>query len=297
MTIGPVSPGHHARCGADCAEPTTTSAHPGRRLLRYAGLLLTTIVSIAFIAAIAAVPGHRRARRGAWALHRCAGLILRSVGVRLVTIGSPRSGPSLVVGNHISWLDILGLAASAPMVMVAKSELRSWPLLGRTSARVGTLFLQRASLRALPGSVAEITAALRAGSRVQVFPEATTRCGRVVGEFHRAAFQAAIDAAVVVSPVAIRYTDSARSPITAPAFLGEETLLGSVRRVLASPSTVMTVRWLPAIPAIAGTGRDFIDRATATRLTQNAIARSLAVPVVARGQSPARPALPSPVRR
>lgn len=265
-----------------------------RRAGRWVALVVALGVGVGLIAVTAAVPGHGRDRRGAWALRRVSRWVLRAVGVRLVVRGGPRSGPSLVVGNHISWLDVLALSASAPMRMVAKAEVGAWPVVGRAARRTGTLFLQRERLRDLPDVVAAITAALRAGSRVQVFPEATTRCGGALDPFHRAAFQAALDAGVVISPVSIRYLDAADGSTTAPAFLGAEPLLGSVRRVVRSQGCTVQVQWLAPIPAIAGTGRDRVDRAVVARLAQNAVARNLAIPVLGRG---AGVAIPAPAER
>jgi len=270
-------------CGPACIAPADAPAGRPRQLIRGLALLIALIAGVLLIAAATSIPGYRRARRGPWAVGYAARWVLRALGVRVVVHGAPRTGPSLVVANHVSWLDILALAGCAPQVMVAKSEVRSWPVVGSAAVRAGAIFLQRNSLRSLPGTVEEITATLRSGQRVQVFPEATTRCGGALGEFHRAAFQAAIDAAVVISPVTIGYAHDGRAGSTVAAFLGEESLLASLCRVLAARRVHVTVHWLPPIPAIAGTGRNHLDRATVTRLAENAVAAGLAVPIVRRG--------------
>ncbi len=269
-------------CGTECIAPSGAYVSRVRQLARVLALVVALAAGVLVLAAATSVPGYRRSRRGSWALRHAARWVLRAVGVRLVVHGAPRSGPSLVVGNHVSWLDILALAGCAPMVMVAKSDVRNWPVIGRAAVRAGTLFLHRREFRTLPGTVEEMTAALRSGLRVQVFPEATTRCGGAMGEFHRAAFQAAINAAVVISPVAIDYAQDGRHGTTIPAFLGDESLVESLRRVVAARSIEVTVRWLAPIPAIAGTGRHHVDRATVARLAGNAVAGSLGVPIVRR---------------
>lgn len=279
-------------CAESCATPPRAPLGTVHQLLRLFALLVTVGAGAVIVAAATAVPGYRRARRGSWALQLVARCVLRSIGVRRTVHGGPRTGPSLVVGNHISWLDILALSSCAPMVMVAKAEVSGWPIIGTAAARVNTIFLHRDQLRTLPDTVVAMTSALRSGRRVQVFPEGTTRCGGAVGQFHRAAFQAAIAAAVVVSPVTIGYTDGEADRITAPAFLGNESLVSSLRRVLATPRIEVTVRWLPPIPAIAGTGRDHLDRATVARLTEKAIADSFGTPTV---HAATRTAVPSTV--
>ena len=41
----------------------------------------------------------------------------------------------LVVSNHVSWLDSLVLDAVQPMAMVAKLDIKGWPLLGKLAVR------------------------------------------------------------------------------------------------------------------------------------------------------------------
>lgn len=266
-------------CTAACASPGTRRRGPLGRAGRAVLLAIAVCCGTALVVLMSTIPGFGRVRRALWAQGRACTWVRRALGVRVRIVGAPRSGPSLVVGNHISFLDILVLSGVAPMRMVAKAEVRSWPLIGGLARRCGALFLDRDRPRRLPETVREMAAALRSGYRVQVFPEGTTRCGDALAVFRRASFQAALDAAVVVSPVAIGYADE-QGRCTAPAFLGEETLLDCLRRVLATRGLSATVSWLPAIPAIAGTGLAAADRRSVARLAQNAVARLLGIPVV-----------------
>ena len=67
---------------------------------------------------------------------------------------------------------------------------------------------------------------------VAVFPEGTTSCGAGASGFRPAFFQAAVDAGAPVVPVALRF-EVAGEPTAQPAFIGDDTLLDSLRRVLA----------------------------------------------------------------
>src|SRR5262249_54475669 len=97
------------------------------------------------------------------------------------------------------------LLAVQPMRVVAKSEMRGWPVLGFLAARGGTFFIDRERIRRLPGTIAEMAAAMRAGEAVAVFPEGSTWCGLTGGRYRPASMQAAIDAGVPVRPVTISY--------------------------------------------------------------------------------------------
>ncbi|HEU4426293.1 MAG TPA: 1-acyl-sn-glycerol-3-phosphate acyltransferase, partial [Pilimelia sp.] len=84
----------------------------------------------------------------------------------------------------------------------------------------------------LPATVRQVADALRAGYVVAAFPEGTTWCGASTGRFRPALFQAAVDAGVPIVPVSLGYWSSGRRTAV-PAFVGDDTLWRSVRRVLA----------------------------------------------------------------
>jgi 1-acyl-sn-glycerol-3-phosphate acyltransferase len=79
---------------------------------------------------------------------------------------------------------------------------------------------------------------LRAGQTVVAFPEGTTWCGLASGTFYPAMFQAAIDAGRPVQPLRLTYHHVDGSVSTAPAFVGDDSLLRSVRRVIAAHRTL-----------------------------------------------------------
>ena len=189
--------------------------------------------------------------------------ILAALGVRLVWRGpAPRPG-SLLVANHVSWLDIVALYAMAPARLVAKSEVRGWPGIGATAGRAGTIFIDRNRPRSLPRTVAEAAAALRAGRSVAVFPEGTTFCGTDNGRFHPALFQAAIDSGAPVVPISISYDSTEAS------YIGADTLLASVFRVARVRRLTVTVVAAPALRPEAGA-----DRRTLARAAQSSLAGS-----------------------
>ena len=58
-------------------------------------------------------------------------LICASLGIRVHVIGKPVSGtPVLMIGNHVSWADILVIGSIAPVAFVSKLEIGKWPLVG-----------------------------------------------------------------------------------------------------------------------------------------------------------------------
>lgn len=167
----------------------------------------------------------------AWA----SGMLVR-MGITLQVQGQvPAQGPVLLVANHVSWLDILVIHAARHCRFISKASVRHWPLIGRLATGAGTLYIERESRRDAMRVVHATAEALRAGDIVAVFPEGTTGDGRTLLPFHGNLIQAAISADAPVQPVALGYVDAPQgTPSLAPTWIGDETLLRSVWRVLAA---------------------------------------------------------------
>ncbi|MGW1557956.1 lysophospholipid acyltransferase family protein [Streptomyces sp. NPDC002144] len=223
-----------------CIEATASATAVPRAVLRLAAVTVLMLIGIVLSPLGGRIPAEWVRRWCRW--------IVRAAGVRVRITGTTvPTGGLLLVANHISWMDIPLLAAVRPARMLAKSDIRDWPVAGPVAAR-GALFIDRNRLRALPGTVARIADALRDGQAVGVFPEGSTWCGRAQGSFRRAVFQAALDADVPVQPVHLRYRMTEGSASTAPAFIGDDSLLASVWRVVLTRGLVAEVDVRPLIP-------------------------------------------------
>jgi 1-acyl-sn-glycerol-3-phosphate acyltransferase len=95
-------------------------------------------------------------------LQRTARAVLAALGVRHAMRGRVPQRRALIVANHVSWLDVLVLLAYAPCRLIAKHEVRDWPVIGRLAVAAGAVFIDRSRPRSLPGTVAAAAAALRA---------------------------------------------------------------------------------------------------------------------------------------
>ncbi|WP_258053387.1 1-acyl-sn-glycerol-3-phosphate acyltransferase [Streptomyces sp. Ru72] len=246
-----------------CVDAAASAAAVPRAVLRFAAVLALMVTGLALFPVVRRMPVAPRERVvRAW----CRSVV-RATGVRVrITGAAPPDGGLLVVANHISWLDIPLLAAVRPGRMLAKSDIRQWPVAGALTALSGALFIDRDRLRALPDTVARIVDGLRGGSAVVVFPEGSTWCGRAQGRFRRAAFQAALDAGAPVQPVRLHYRYDGGPASTAPAFVGSDSLLTSVWRVLTARGLVAEVRVMPVLAPGSGP-----DRRALTLAAQRAV--------------------------
>lgn len=171
-------------------------------------------------------------------------LVLRCLGVRITLSGNPirNLGGVLVVSSHVSWLDVFVIGAVLPGSFVARADMFTGPASGIVARILKIIPIERSSLRRLPAVVEAVARRLRGGHTVVAFPEGTTWCGLAYGSFYPAMFQAAVDAARPVQPLRLSYHHADGSVSTAPAYVGDDTLLRSVRRLLRVRRTVACLR-------------------------------------------------------
>ncbi|MFF7970194.1 1-acyl-sn-glycerol-3-phosphate acyltransferase [Streptomyces sp. NPDC007905] len=231
-----------------CVEPAAPAAAAPRAVLRLTAVAVLVLAGVMLSPLGWGCPRLRGKIPAEWVGWWCR-TIVRAIGVQVRFTGTAApAGGLLLVANHVSWLDIPLLAAVRPARMLAKTEIRQWPVAGALAARGGALFIERDRLRSLPDTVARIAHALSQGAAVVAFPEGSTWCGRAHGRFHRAVFQSALDAGVPVQPVRLRYRQDGGGASTAAAFVGEDTLLASLWRVARARGLVAEVDVRPVIP-------------------------------------------------
>ncbi|MFD9306382.1 lysophospholipid acyltransferase family protein [Streptomyces sp. NPDC060048] len=287
----PVSPCTPAHCAAHEGR-TASVPQAALRLAAAAVLILLGILGAPPLGLLPRRPRHAVVR--AW-----AAALPRALGLRVTVHGSPGpAGGRLIVANHISWLDIPLVAAVLPSRMLAKSDIRNWPLLGPLSRQAGTLYIERDRIRALPATVGSVARALLDGDRVTVYPEGSTWCGRAQGPFRRAAFQAALAARVPVQPVRITYLREDGGRAGAPAFVGDDPLTASLWRIARARGVRAEVRLLPRIPPDRYADRRDLAAAAQAAVLAPPESEPEAEPDPGAWPEPAsRPVVPSPRRR
>ncbi len=165
-----------------------------------------------------------RFRRQAQGAQRLAGRLLELNGLHLAVTGLLPSRPSVLVCNHLGYWDPVLLGAVLPLAAIAKSELASWPVLGRCGRALGTLYVRRGDANDGARVLRLALRRLLGGVHLLNFPEGTTTNGEGVLPFRRGVFGIAARASVPVVPVALRLW-----PADA-AWLGGEPFLPHYRR-------------------------------------------------------------------
>jgi 1-acyl-sn-glycerol-3-phosphate acyltransferase len=202
-------------------------------------------------AALIVLPRNRRdlAARARWLQRTCA-RALRTLRVRCAATGRPPVG-SVIVANHLGYLDILVLAAQAPMVFVAKREVRSWPLFGWFARAAGTRFIDREKRADVVRVAQELAEPLAQGVNVVLFLEGTSTDGVTVRPFKSSLLEPAVQHGWQVTPAALGYAvPDGRSVRDEVCWWGEMTLLPHVLNLLSLPRIEAAISWGEPILAI-----------------------------------------------
>ena len=261
-----------ATCDTDCLRAggyeATRRLIVALRVTRRIGLLLLLAPALPLLAGV--IPGWSKSRQ-----IYCR-MLLWCLGVKTAVAGGPiRNLPGvLVVSDHMSWLDILTIGAAlpssrwraSPLSFVARADVAGNVAVRMMARIVKVIPIERARLRQLPEVVATVAARLYAGHTVVAFPEGTTWCGRPgddagraaargqtgqsglsgrthqgSGPFYPAMFQAAIDTGRPVQPLRLRYQHRDGQVSTVPAYIGDDTLLRSIGRLMVARRTVARI--------------------------------------------------------
>ena len=188
----------------------------------------------------------------------------RIVGLRISTRGSARAR-SLLIANHVSWLDILALAATSRAIFVAHEGLAGHSFLKWLCELNRTVFIARSRRGTVGHQVEQVRAAL--GTRpLAIFPEGTT--GAELLPF-RSSLLAALEPLpknVVIQPVLLAYADVEESAWTG----GEPGITNTVRILSRTRPLGLTVHFLEPL-----SGSDLANRKTMTAAARQAIEEAL----------------------
>jgi 1-acyl-sn-glycerol-3-phosphate acyltransferase len=141
-------------------------------------------------------------------------MLCRILGIDIRIHGAlPPTVATLIVSNHVSWLDIPVLSTLAALSFVAKREVASWPFFGWLAKLQRTVFVDRERRTSTASSRDELSDRLSARETVVLFPEGTSHDGASLLKFKSSFFAAATSDTSVV-PVTLVYARRRGLPLT-----------------------------------------------------------------------------------
>jgi len=169
----------------------------------------------------------------------------RICGAEVRLKGDPVRPHSLLVANHLSWLDILVLGGATGCAFVSKDSL-GHGLLHWLADQNRTLYVKREHRKGARNQAVEIARALEGDMPIALFPEGTTGPGDALLPFRSTLLEAAsyADKEVAIRPVALDY-GVARTEVG----WWHEPGMDNVLRILGRRGTLpVTVRLLDPLP-------------------------------------------------
>lgn len=190
------------------------------------------------------------------------------VGARVRCSGAAIAPHTLIIANHVSWLDIPVMAGATGCAFVAKDELQGHPVMHWLCEQNGTVFVNRSDRRGIAGQTADMLAALGRERPLALFPEGTVGDGGRLLPFRPALLSAFAPAPadVIIRALAVDYGPAAREFGWPQGESGQQNFL----RLLGRRGRVsVTLHLLPPLPALP-------DRKQLARAAHDAVAAALA---------------------
>lgn len=156
-------------------------------------ILFTLVLFVPFIISLPLRPLFRNAFQPwqRW-IHRFWGqTVARIIGMRVHKVGTVPKRPYFMVANHLSWVDIPALVSLTSCSFVAMAEMSKWPVWGFIIRCMGTIFIDRKSIRDTKRVNEEIWLKMERGEGLVVFVESTTSHGDHVLPFKPALLEPA----------------------------------------------------------------------------------------------------------
>ena len=191
----------------------------------------------------------------------------RILGLKIHINGQPSSAAAILVANHISWLDIVAIAAATPVTFVSKLDLQHWPVVGVLAKFSGTVFIKRGSLFSMHETLSTLVDVLNLGRKTIFFPEGTTTTGETVNKFHSGLFETAYTANCPVQPIAISYFRHGEVDREVAPYVDDDHFLMHLWRLLFRGHLFLQLDFLDEIQATKHSRRE-LAQACHTRISE-----------------------------
>lgn len=142
-------------------------------------------------------------------LYRCwARFFVRALGVDLRLHQKNRvklPEHYILIANHPSALEDVGIPALFPVRQLAKIEVRDWFLVGRINWAAGVPFVKRESRESRHEALENIIELVQKGWNIAIYPEGGCKGRRLYSSFRHGAFDISLRTGVPIVPVFIHY--------------------------------------------------------------------------------------------
>jgi 1-acyl-sn-glycerol-3-phosphate acyltransferase len=111
----------------------------------------------------------------------------------------------ILIANHPSALEDVGIPALFPAHSVAKVQVKDWWLVGRITEAAGNLYVDRDDADSRRALIDKMISALDEGKNIALYPEGGCTGRRITRDFKLGAFDVSLQTGIPIVPVFIHY--------------------------------------------------------------------------------------------
>lgn len=181
--------------------------------------------------------------------------ILRAFNIKLVcNIAIPDDEGSLLVGNHLGFIDIVCLIALTHGVFITSTEMRETPFLGQICDLGGCAYVNRKSRLSIQEELKDIVSVLKQGFRVMLYAESVASNGEQVLPFKKTLITAAGLSGKPIRPFVFNYRTVNGGPVKyehrdSVCWYGDKSFISAIWKSLKLNSLTCEIEFLPLVHA------------------------------------------------
>lgn len=162
------------------------------------------------------------------------------------------SEESLLVGNHLGFIDIICMTALRSCVFITSLEMKRTPILGQITELGGCAYVNRVNRLSIRQELDDIVKVLQQGFRVVLYAESTSSNGEQVLPFKKTLLLAAGLAAKPIRPFVFNFLEVNGEKVSykhrdSLCWYGDQTFLAAIWRSLKLNSIVCEIKFLPLV--------------------------------------------------
>ncbi len=179
--------------------------------------------------------------------------ILRAFNIKLICKEKiPENEGSLIVGNHLGFIDIVCLTALTHGVFITSTEMRDTPFLGQICDIGGCAYVNRKSRLSIQGELKDIVMVLKQGFRVMLYAESVASNGEQVLPFKKTLITSAALAEKPIRPFVFNYRSVNGEPVRyehrdSVCWYGDQSFVSAMWKSLKLNSLTCEIEFLPLV--------------------------------------------------
>lgn len=180
-------------------------------------------------------------------------IFMKFFGVKLIC-KNPISAEenSLIVGNHVGFIDILCLQSIQPAVFVTSLEMKHTPGLGQICEVGGCTYVNRKNRMKIQDELQHMVDVLKQGFRIVLYAESVASNGEQVLPFKKTLMMSAAYAQVPIRPFVFNFVAINGEPVQfkyrdSVCWYGDQTFFPAIWRSLQLNSVTCEIEFLPLV--------------------------------------------------